>query len=40
MSQRKKNWGPPLRTVNRNYYNPMIHTPPSGLENNLALTTP
>lgn len=40
MSQRKKNWGPPLTTVNRNYYNPMIHTPPSGLENNLTLTTP
>lgn len=39
MSQKRKNWGPPIAQVNRNYYHPMIHTPPSGLENTVTLET-
>ena len=39
MSQKKKNWGPPIREVNTNFYHPVLHTPPSGLENTISLET-
>ena len=41
MQKQKKqmNWGPPLRSVNTNYYHPMIHTPPTGLEKTITLDT-
>lgn len=28
---------PPLRKINQEYYNPFIHTPPTGLEKNIIL---
>jgi hypothetical protein len=28
---------PPLRKVNQEYYNPFVHTPPTGLEKNIIL---
>ena len=28
---------PPLKKVNQEYYNPFIHTPPTGLEKNITL---
>jgi hypothetical protein len=28
---------PPLKKVNQEYYNPFVHTPPTGLENNIIL---
>ena len=28
---------PPLKKINQEYYNPFVHTPPTGLENNIIL---
>ena len=28
---------PPLKKVNQEYYNPLVHTPPTGLEKNITL---
>lgn len=28
---------PPLRKINSEYYNPFVHTPPTGLEKNITL---
>jgi hypothetical protein len=28
---------PPLKKVNQEYYNPFVHTPPTGLEKNITL---
>ena len=28
---------PPLKKINQEYYNPFIHTPPTGLEKNITL---
>ena len=41
MQKQKKqmNWGPPLHSVNTNYYHPMMHTPPTGLEKTITLDT-
>jgi hypothetical protein len=38
-NNKKQNWGEPLRTVNTNYYHPMLHTTPTGLENTIILDT-
>lgn len=39
VNNKKKNWGEPLRTVNTNYYHPMLHSPPTGLEKTITLDT-
>lgn len=28
---------PPLKKINQEYYNPFVHTPPTGLEKNITL---